>query len=340
MGPDTSGHVAAPVGVEPVVLVVNSRARTGAAGLEAACEALARRGVPVAHAVAVGHSRAFRSTLAGLRKSGARIVAVGGGDGTISSAAHVLAGSDTTLAVLPLGTANDFARNLGLPSDLEGACDAIARGRIETVDLGWVEGAGLRRSRRPGRFFVNAVTVGLSARITDLLSEDLKRHAGRLAYPAAAVRAIFRCRPFRLRMRIDGHALDTEAFQVVIGNGRYHGAGSMTGPHAGVQDRLLDVYAVCADPIGFPNDLAPGLRRSRQLLGLGRVASLLKVGGQVDHATVAHQRAREVVLETDPPQDVDADGERVGAGRLSVRVVPDILRVVVPPGFRDAAEAS
>ena len=97
------------------------------------------------------------------------LIVVGGGDGTVSYAAGRVAGTNAVLGVLPLGTANDFARTLEIPNNLAEACAAIAEGKLVDIDLG----------RANGKPFLNVASVGLSVAVTEALSPRLKRTSGR-----------------------------------------------------------------------------------------------------------------------------------------------------------------
>lgn len=306
--------------IQPAVLLVNTRARAGEESFRTARERLAAMRVPLAAAHAISRPESFRSAIRECIADGARRLIVGGGDGTVSCAADVLAGTGIALGVLPLGTANDFARSIGIPVDVEAACEVIARNEYTDVDLGL---AGTRH-------FLNAATIGISSAITRRMTDGLKRRAGRLAYPAAAAIEAARFQPFRVRLQVGGRMIALEAFQVVIGNGRFHGAGQMVGPNASLQDKLLDVYVIASEPVADPSAGSRVLRRTRQLMSLARVASLLRSGEHVQHPAVAHQRTREVVVESIPTRSVSLDGELFGKTPMTFKVVPGALRVMVP----------
>lgn len=107
-------------------------------------------------------------------------VILGGGDGTLNPSAAGLRDSGLPLGILPLGTANDLARTLGVPEDPERAAAVIADGRTTRLDLGYVN----------GRPFFNVASLGLSVDITRRLTKVMKRRWGRLAYPIAAAAVI------------------------------------------------------------------------------------------------------------------------------------------------------
>src|SRR5829696_8443062 len=113
-------------GAGRTVLIVNTRSRSGREAFEQAREMLFAQGVMLAESIAVTRPQRLASLVEEAVRGGARRVLVGGGDGTLSCAAAKLVGRDVTLGVLPLGTANDFARNLGLEPTVEAACRAIA----------------------------------------------------------------------------------------------------------------------------------------------------------------------------------------------------------------------
>jgi YegS/Rv2252/BmrU family lipid kinase len=303
---------------ERTVLIVNALARSGEEQFDRAREALVRCGVVLAAAHHVTDPAALRRWIRAELRRGARRVLVGGGDGTIAAAAGVLADTGATLGVLPLGTANDFARALRIPDDLARACRVIARGRVREVDVAF---AGRRA-------FLNAASVGVSSEITRRMNGALKRRAGALAYPLAGATAAAATPPFYARLFADGAVRhDGWALQIVVGNGRFHGGGRLVAPGAHPDDGTLDVYVLSAPPGG-----AAGRRsaRARDVLTLLRYAALLARGRHVEHPGLVHLRARRVALRTDPPLEIDADGEVAGKTPAAFRVSAGALRVIAP----------
>ena len=299
------------------VLVLNAAARQGEDSAEEVRERLRAHGVRLdgVH-LADGPERLAEALAAALATGPARLL-VGGGDGTLSSAANHLAGTGVVLGVLPLGTANDFARNLRIPADLDLACAVVAAGHEREVAVGLAN----------GRVFLNALSFGLSSAISRRLTPELKRRAGKLAYPVAAAGEALTPAPFRLTLGTPGAApRSLDALQVVVGNGRYHGGGTLVAPGATLDDAALDLYAVEA---AAPSD--EGADRARNALVLARVGLLLLRGRHLEHERVLHLRCREVTLEAAPAQEVDLDGELAGETPLECRVAPGRLRVLAPP---------
>ena len=124
-------------------------------------------------------------------------IVIGGGDGTISSALSELLRLDKPLAVLPLGTANDFARTLGVPADAMAAAEVALSGREHRIDVGSVN----------GRPFINVASVGLAAKVTEGNPRRLKRRWRVLSYLISLWRAVWAARPFYLEIELDGARL-------------------------------------------------------------------------------------------------------------------------------------
>lgn len=280
------------------------------AALDRAVRELQGRDVPVRAAHSVRTGAQLRERLQDVVDQGHDVVVVGGGDGTLSHAAGLVAHSPVVLGLLPLGTANDLARTLGLPTRVDAACEVIAHGQVVDVDLG----------RADGRAFVNVASAGLSVGVTEHLDPALKRRLGSGAYPVALLRAYRRHHPFTAVLGFpDGdHApLRWEGLlQVAVGNGRHHGGGNAVSPTAGIDDDLLDVYAIRV--AGVREHLA--------------IARALKDGSFVAHPAVEHLTTRRLHLQTEPPTPLNLDGEVVGLTPAAFEVDRNALHVLVPAG--------
>lgn len=294
-------------------LVVNSGSRSGAEAFDTARDRLTELGLPLAHCYPVTDAARLPEVIDDVLADGCDLVVLGGGDGTMSAVVDQLAQSGVTLGVLALGTANDFARTLQIPTDVVEACDAIAHGKVVDIDLGVVG-----RNPDRGRHFVNVASVGLSVGVTRALSPVLKKRLGPLAYPVATMRAYREHRPFTAYLEFpDGdHAtlrLD-DLLQVAVGNGRHYGGGNVVSPDAGIDDHSLDVYAI---------------RRGRMRDHVS-IARVLRDGSFVEHDNVTHVTTRRVRLRTDPEQQVNVDGEVVASTPQEFSVDRNALDVLVP----------
>jgi diacylglycerol kinase (ATP) len=292
-------------------LIVNTRSRSGERAFFEALDRLEELGVSLGATYAIRDPVRLPETVREVLREGSeyRILILGGGDGSVSSVVDFLAHHDVILGLLPLGTANDFARTLGIPADLGKACEAIAGGKIVDVDLGL---AG-------DNYYVNVASVGLSVGVTQALSPQLKRRIGALAYPTAAIRAFLGHEPFSARLTFpDGDHEPVEydrLLQVAVGNGRFYGGGMVVAPQSGIDDRSLDIYSI-------------EMGRHRDLIG---VARYLKSGDFIRSESVGHYRTERVRLETDPGLPVNVDGEVVTRTPQDFSMAHNALKVLVPP---------
>ena len=236
--------------------------------------------------------------------AGADRIAVAGGDGTVAPVAAAAGRAGVPLAVIPAGTANDFARGLGLPLNLAAACRLAAVGeRTRAHELGYLD----------GRPFVNAASLGLAVAAAERAGR-LKRSLGAPAYFVGALRAGFLERPVECRIACDGRSVFVgKAWQVIVAASGRFGAGS----HMGVaepSDGLLDAAVVPAGP------------RVR----LVAYAWTMRTGRVDEHPRVSHARGDEVEVEAPARTRWNVDGELVehGAGRLWA--MPAAFEVVVP----------
>ncbi len=291
-------------------LIVNTRSRSGERTFFQALDRLQEMGVPLGATYAIRDPARLAETVREVLGdgSGYRTLILGGGDGSVSSVVDFLTHHEVVLGLLPLGTANDFARTLGIPDDVEAACDAIANGKVVDVDLGI---AG-------DNYYVNVASAGLSVGATQALSPWIKKRAGALAYPVAAVKAFLTHEPFSARLTFpDGDHEPVEhgrLLQVAVGNGRFYGGGMVVAPESGIDDRSLDVYAI-------------DLGRHRDMFG---VARYLKSGDFIRSEGVSQYRTPRVRLETEPDLPVNIDGEVVTMTPQDFSIAQNALKVLVP----------
>jgi diacylglycerol kinase (ATP) len=215
------------------LLLVNTQSRRGAEiDLTALADRFRRGGFCVdLHALEPDKPLA---TLVAAHGRGAAAVVLGGGDGTLSAAAPGLIACGVPLGVLPLGTANDFAKGIGIPPDLDAAVDIILQGRTRTVDLGDAN----------GQLFFNAAGIGLGPAMTRQMNAGEKARWGRLAYPRAVLRALRRRRSHRLVVECDGVSQRLRALQLTVANGKYYGGGMTAEANVEVDDGMLNLLVV------------------------------------------------------------------------------------------------
>ena len=270
---------------------------------------LATRAIEVDAFYVVPHEKALRKRLRSVVKSGATLVIIGGGDGSMTTACDVLAHQTCALGLLPLGTGNSFALTLGVPDDVAGALDVVAAGRIVNVDLGTVNGT----------HFANFATIGLSAEIADRAPHDLKATIGRAAYALGGVRSFFTHAPFRAKIRWDAGKTELRTQQIVVANGRYFGNQPVT-PDASIVDRQLAFFTTT------------GVSH----LEVARMYVAFALGLQTKLPDAIAFSSREVVVKASPKQLVSIDGNTLGKTPARFGVAPRALRVCVPATFDDA----
>jgi YegS/Rv2252/BmrU family lipid kinase len=285
-------------------LFVNVHARRGRQWFEPVVAALSKSGMRLDQALACRDVSELVAGVRGAVERGAPYVLVGGGDGTIGAVASVLAGSQTTLGIIPLGTGNQFGRDLGIPADVPAACAIARTGRPVWIDLG----------RVGDQYFLNVATVGLTTQIAEALTGNQKRVLGRAAYIIALLKGIVRMRKFHARLELDDGEHSFETLQVVVGNGRYHAGPFPLHPDAAIVDGKLNVYAVVGtSPIGL-------LKVALHLPG-GRHVRLQEVPAFLT------SRCR---LVTRPSKRVTIDGEIKLRTPAEFSIAPRALRVVAP----------
>lgn len=286
-------------------LVINLRSRRGGQAESAVAAALAAQGLALDRVIRVSSPARLGRAIDGLLEQGLRRLIIGGGDGTISTAAARLALRPVDLGIIPLGTANDFARALGIPARLDDAAAVAAGAHVRLIDLG----------RANGEFFLNAASVGMSVAMMTRLSTRLKRWLGPQAYAVAGALAFVRHSSFHARIDSPAGSAEGDVHQVVVGNGRFYGGGVLVARESTLEDGTLSVYTL-------------GMRSRWQLL---HTLALLRFQVPLDRPGDVFLETRSAFLETRPAgKRVNLDGELRTKTPVTFAVVPRALRVLVP----------
>jgi len=286
------------------LLIVNRKARSGAEQAEAAAAALAGAGLD-AHAFDPPEGMSCTDAVtAGLAAGGFDRVVIGGGDGTLNAAIPGLLRAGLPFGILPLGTANDLARSLGIPVALDGAAQVIATAEPRPLDLGEVNGHG----------YFNVASIGFSAELAAELKAEAKQRWGRLGYGVAALSLLRRARPFTATLIHDGRTQRVRTVQVSVGNGKHYGGGMTVAEDARPDDGVLDVYSLEVTHWWQLVALLPWLRR----------------GTQGQWRDVRAFRTTALELRTRKPRPVNTDGELTTHTPAVFRLRPAALRVFAP----------
>jgi len=283
-------------------MVVNAKSRRGQAMFRRACEALS--GLPYkVDARAVEDPEDLEPTVRELLAAKPDLLILGGGDGTISGLVDLMVGHDVMLGVLPLGTANSFARSLGIPLNIEGAIEVIRTGRPRRIDLGMID----------NDYYANCAAMGISPKIAETVPHGLKRMAGRLGYLGWAAYQFLRFRPFTLIVEQDGKRERLRVVEVRISNGPYHGGTELV-EAAAVDSGEIVVQAVCG--------------HVKRRLIVNWAASVLR--SEYRKEKVRDFRGREIKLTTIPPLPISIDGEVLARTPVTARIAPGIIEVIAP----------
>lgn len=237
--------------------------------------------------------------------NGADVVVAYGGDGTALEVANGLVGSNVPLAVLPGGTANAFATELGIPKNaIQEAAEIIFTGDIVPVDMG----------KSGDHYFILRVDMGVSTKISEEANREMKDRFGILAYALSAVKAIGLAEKIQYHLILDGEKVDTEGVACLVANVNDLGAFNLSlTSKVDLSDGLLDVFVLSSVAEGLVSAAA-------NMINLQEGAA----------ASFQHWQAREVQIECEPQQKVWADGDPFGETPLHISIAPQAIRVLVP----------
>ena len=286
------------------ILIVNAASRTGADAFKEARSKLEAAGVELIDAKAVRKPERMGSAIRQAIKR-APMVIVGGGDGSLSSSIDHFVGKEVIFAFLPLGTANSFARTMGVPLELDGAVEVIAKGEPRSIDVGCIN----------GDYFLNAAAMGLAPKVAESVPHGLKRSLGRLGYLIWAGWSAASFNAFRVSLDDGKRSYRHWATEVRIANGRFHGGLELI-ESADVESGEIVVQVVEG--------------RSIAKLGWSYAAAALKL--QARKQTVREFRAKKLALNTHPRMPVSIDAEIGAQTPLEISALANAVTIAAPRG--------
>lgn len=241
----------------------------------------------------------------GLADQGAKIVAVYGGDGTVSEVATALAGTDSALAILPGGTGNVFAYEFQIPRDfIQAAKMLTGKYQVKVVDLGQV----------CHRKFLLRAGVGLESLVIEKTQRELKDRIGLFAYGVAGLQALREIHQTHYQLELDGNQVEAVGLLCTVANAGHLGIpGIRLSPAVNMEDGLLDVIVLHKMNI---NILISHLTKN--------VANYRDIG------ELQHWQVKTARIKVDPPQTVQLDGDIVGSTPVEVVCIPHCLKIIVP----------
>jgi diacylglycerol kinase (ATP) len=252
---------------------------------------------------------AARLARTALRK-GCEMIVAAGGDGTLNEVINGLreGAGKAHVGLIPLGTGNDFARTLGLPTDLEEALEVLRAGETRAIDL-------VRVTSDEVRYFVNVSAGGFSGLVDEKLTPEMKKTWGPLAYLRSAAAALPELRAYRTTLTFDNtESLMLDLYNVVVANGRYVGGGTLIAPEASLDDGLLDIILI----------------QQRSAPELALLAAQVTVGAHLTSDAIVFRRAAKLTVNSKPGMWFNVDGELVGNEPARFEILPRALRFVVP----------
>jgi YegS/Rv2252/BmrU family lipid kinase len=288
--------------ITSAALVVNAKSRKGQKLFKRACAAMS--GLPYqVDAHAVEDPKDLEATVLRALAKKPDLLILGGGDGTVSGLVDLMVGHDVILGVLPLGTANSFARTLGIPLTIEGAVEVIRTGKPRRIDLGMID----------GDYFANCAAMGISPKIAETVPHGLKKILGKVGYLSWAAYQYLRFRPFTLIVGEGPTAVKIRVVEVRISNGPYHGG-----------TELVDAAAVDSGEIVVQAVMGHVKRRLVQ----NWVSSVFRL--QSRHEKVRDFRGKSLKINTIPPLPISIDGEVLARTPVTAKVAAGIIRVMAP----------
>lgn len=291
----------------PTILLVNPASRRGGHTFEDFRASLGQSLNLVDAAMTTSVSDMQRRIQTGLNQGVLRFI-IGGGDGTISQAADILAGSPGILGVLPLGTGNTFSHGLGVSLPHDELVALMTEGPVVRHDLGLAIKGDQKKA------FLNSLTMGFSERLVELLSRERKDSLGYFAWIVEFRRALARTPVMQVRLTWDDGQDTYETRQLLVVNGRTIAAGIAATPASSGQDGLLEVFRL----------------GNASLLSILRLGTKLLTGRLLTDQEAHYRAVTHIAIETDPALPVNIDGEIWLEPPLSCRVLPAALWVITP----------
>lgn len=231
-------------------------------------------------------------------------VLIAGGDGTVNNVVNAMknAGLDLPIAILPVGTANDFAMTLGMPKNIKEACEQIINSEVKEVDLG----------KANERYFVNILSTGLFTDISHKVDPLLKKNFGKLAYYLRGIRDAYNIKPLEIDVKSKENENKEEKYIMFVFNGRTAGRIPLA-YKAEIDDGMFDVILI----------KAKGIIKSINIL-----FKILNGTYLEDEEVVEYYKTDELFIHSDEDIIIDVDGEKGPTCPLEIRCIKSGLKVL------------
>ncbi|MFA6600796.1 MAG: diacylglycerol kinase family protein [Candidatus Omnitrophota bacterium] len=241
-----------------------------------------------------------------LLRQGEPLIAVAGGDGTINEAVNALAGSKTAVGILPLGTANTFAIELGIPFSIPGAVEIIMQKKVRTIDLG----------KAGNHYFMMGAGMSFDSHVIRKIRSHEKRSLGSVAYILTGISESLRYSFPRLR--VESHdglgAIKSDGYLVIVSNARFYGGCFKAAPRALLDDGLLDVIVM----------------KKRRVWDLLRYLSVMRKADITRLSDVDYFQCRKFCVTAESEVEIHVDAEVAEKTPCTFECIPGALKVIVP----------
>ncbi len=244
-------------------------------------------------------------------RAGCNYIIAAGGDGTLNEVINGIATPGAPcgicVGIVPLGTANDFARSMGLIEDIDAAIDILQAKTTARIDL-------VRMTTERTRYFVNASSGGFSGVVDEKLTPEIKLAWGPLAYLRSAAAALPELHAYRTKVTFDdAERLVVDLYNVIVTNGRFVAGGLPIAPEADPGDGLLDAVLIPKRPAAE----------------MALLAAEMLLGKHLSSNAVIFRRAKKISVQSQPGMWFNADGELIGNEPTVFQVLPRALDVVI-----------
>jgi len=238
-------------------------------------------------------------------QQGADIVVAAGGDGTVNEVVNGLVGTNTPLGIIPLGTVNVLARELGIPMFASKAIRTIAEGSPKPIDLGMAN----------GRYFTLMAGFGFDAEVVTNVLLPMKDWIGASAYVLKALETLAKCQATEITLEMPEETYSAKAFMVIVANVSTYAYNLHIAPMAAPNDGFLDICVFerpITDRIGFMRQVAE-----------------VFINRHMYHKAVRFFRTTKVTLRSNPEVFVQLDGDPFGKTPVEISILPQVLPVIV-----------
>lgn len=243
-------------------------------------------------------------------------IVAAGGDGTVNAVVNAIMALAPELrprlAIIPLGTANDFAGSLLIPDDIPSVVASIGDGDYVPMDV-------VRISAGPfERYYANVAAGGNSVQVSESLTEEIKAAWGSLCYVRGAIGVLGDMKTFRVKANMDGEMIELDSWGVLVANGRTNAGRIPVAPLASPVDGLLDVVIV----------------RDGDVLDMIEIAAKTFLSSLLECDQVVFRQVKKLQLNSTPGMRFTLDGEVIDQAPIDFEVVPGAIKMLVGPGFQ------